>query len=473
MSKVTITELASVLMDKHGLKRTEAELFIRQFVVVVNESLTTDKIAKIKGLGTFKVTSVSPRKSVDVNTGEPIIIDGRDKITFTADTAMRDLVNAPFAQFETVVVNEGVDFSVIDEKHKNEMKDDSVDTETESQPSAVEIVPVAEAEPEPIPEQEPTLEQENISEPETVTVMIGEHDTTHDAESAPADIEEVKFEPEPQPETTQDKGQSSDTESLPESVSTVTNSDRQTIQTPESKRLVSVNEKLMEANEILSEQIRLFKTRTTILFSSLIFVVIAAIAGFFYLVSQLEKRNNRIDFLEEQTVSLLDKVVKKHTPVVDSATIKAKADSMKAIQEQANMILQRQKGDDAKEKQIVAKKAVEVKKDTEAKKTAEEKKTAEIKKSTRSKKTVDTKQADTQSVYNKDARVRTGAYLITGIAKTLTVKPGQTLSSISKAYLGPGMECYIEAVNNGKTTFNAGEKIKIPELKLKKKKSAQ
>ena len=69
MSKIGIAELATVLMEKHGLKRTEAELFIRQFVVVVNESLTNDKIAKIKGLGTYKVTAVSPRKSVDVNTG--------------------------------------------------------------------------------------------------------------------------------------------------------------------------------------------------------------------------------------------------------------------------------------------------------------------------------------------------------------------------------------------------------------------
>lgn len=459
MSKIGIAELATVLMEKHGLKRTEAELFIRQFVVVVNESLTNDKIAKIKSLGTFKVTAVSPRKSVDVNTGEAIIIDGRDKITFTADAAMRDLVNAPFAQFETVVINDGVDFSAIDEKYKNEMADNSVETETESQTVVVENVPFAASEQEPIREPKTADEQENVSEPEVV--IIGEQETKPEAEPVPTAVPEVLTEP--QPETAQGKIQSSKLEPEPgpgpEQILETTNLDKQDIQNGESDRLASVNEKLIEANGILSEQIRSFKTRTTILLSSLVFVVVAAIAGFFYLGSQLEKRDNRIDYLEAQTVSLLDKVVRKHTPETDSTAVKAKADSMKAVQEKAIQILQRQIENNAKEEQ---KKAAEHKKASE-----------EAKKAAEANKPVETINSESQTAYNKDARVRTGAYLITGVAKTITVKPGQTLSSISKAHLGPGMECYIEAVNDGKTTFNAGDKIKIPELRLKKKKSAQ
>lgn len=453
MSKIGIAELATVLMEKHGLKRTEAELFIRQFVVVVNESLTNDKIAKIKGLGTFKVTAVSPRKSVDVNTGEAIIIDGRDKITFTADTAMRDLVNAPFAQFETVVINDGVDFSAIDEKYKNEMADNSVETETEAQTVAVENVSFAASEQETIREPKTVDEQECVSEPEVV--IIGEQEAKPEAEPVPTAVPEVLTEP--QSETAQGKIQSSklEPEPGPEQILETANLDKQDIQNGESDRLASVNEKLIEANGILSEQIRSFKTRTTILLSSLVFVVVAAIAGFFYLGSQLEKRDNRIDYLEAQTVSLLDKVVRKHTPEADSTAVKAKADSMKAVQEKANQILQRQIENKAKEEQ---KKAAEQKKASE-----EAKKTAEANKP------VETINSDSQTAYNKDARVRTGAYLITGVAKTITVKPGQTLSSISKAQLGPGMECYIEAVNDGKTTFNAGDKIKIPELRLKKK----
>ena len=121
MSKIGINELAAVLAGKHGLEQAKAEIFVRQVFDVINDGLRNEKLAKIKGLGTFKVTSVSARKSVDVNTGEAIIIEGRDKISFTADSVMKDIVNAPFAQFETVVVNDGVDFSGIDEKYKDEM----------------------------------------------------------------------------------------------------------------------------------------------------------------------------------------------------------------------------------------------------------------------------------------------------------------------------------------------------------------
>ena len=152
MSKVSITELASKLMEKHGLKRTEAELFIRQFVGVINDGLKNDKSVKVKGLGTFKVQAVSARKSVDVNTGEAIVIEGRDKISFTAEAVMRDLVNAPFAQFETVIVNDGVDFSEIDAKHEAD------NTEAKEPTPAVEPTPVAELEPavfDPAPVAEP------------------------------------------------------------------------------------------------------------------------------------------------------------------------------------------------------------------------------------------------------------------------------------------------------------------------------
>lgn len=442
MSKIGIAELATVLMEKHGLKRTEAELFIRQFVVVVNESLTNDKIAKIKGLGTFKVTAVSPRKSVDVNTGEAIIIDGRDKITFTADTAMRDLVNAPFAQFETVVINDGVDFSAIDEKYINGQNGDVEESECEIQTISEDTAQTAETEPKPV----------TVSEPEPITKQ--EPETSSETETMYAT--EPGQEPEPimaqEPEPASNVSQESESEPAPE----VLNSEEQGVPKWQADRLVAENQKLEAANDFLYEQISSFKTRTTILATCLVIVVVGAIAGFFYLNSQLEARKNRIDYLEAQIVSKMDKMIRKQEPAVDSVAVKAKADSMKAVQERANQILQRQIEDKAKEDQ----------------KKAEEQKMAaeEDKKASEEKKPVETKKSDSQAAYNKDARVRTGAYLITGVAKTVTVKPGQTLSSISKAHLGPGMECYIEAVNDGKTTFNAGDKINIPELRLKKKK---
>ena len=193
MSKVSITELASKLMEKHGLKRTEAELFIRQFVGVINDGLKNDKSVKVKGLGTFKVQAVSARKSVDVNTGEAIVIEGRDKISFTAEAVMRDLVNAPFAQFETVIVNDGVDFSEIDAKHEAD------NTEAEEPTPAVEPTPEAEPEPtvepapavvEPAPAAEPApavVEPSPVAEPKPAVV-----------EPAPAVVEPTPVaEPEP------------------------------------------------------------------------------------------------------------------------------------------------------------------------------------------------------------------------------------------------------------------------------------
>lgn len=114
MSKLGIKELSSSLSDKHGLNKNDAEKFVAAIFDVINEGLETDKLVKVKGLGTFKIVGVAARKSVDVNTGEPIVIEGRDKISFTPDATLRDEVNKPFSQFDTVVLNEGVDFSSID-----------------------------------------------------------------------------------------------------------------------------------------------------------------------------------------------------------------------------------------------------------------------------------------------------------------------------------------------------------------------
>ena len=116
MSKSNISRLAKSISSKHGLTQAEAERFISKMFEVADEGLHEDKLLKIKWLGTFKVTPVKDRESVDVNTGERIVIEGRDKISFTPDNILKEIVNKPFAQFETVVVNDGVDFSDIDEK---------------------------------------------------------------------------------------------------------------------------------------------------------------------------------------------------------------------------------------------------------------------------------------------------------------------------------------------------------------------
>ena len=388
MSKVSITELASKLMEKHGLKRTEAELFIRQFVGVINDGLKNDKSVKVKGLGTFKVQAVSARKSVDVNTGEAIVIEGRDKISFTAEAVMRDLVNAPFAQFETVIVNDGVDFSEIDAKNQAD------NTEAKEPTPAVEPTPVAEPEPAVV---EPTP----VAEPEPAVV-----EPTPIVEQTPA----------------------------------VEDSDSDT--------------------DELEAKSKSYKNTIIVLASSLACVVILAVVGFVYMFSQIEKRDNRIAHLETQTATLADRMMKTHMSPAPAANLPAandEADNILAANEQK--IEAAQKAD--KENNL---KTAEAKPEPKAEPKAATKPTAEAKAHA-------AKSAPSilsQSAYDKDPRVRTGAYVITGIANTVTVKAGQTMSSLSKTYLGPGMECYLEAVNGGNRELKAGEKIKIPALKTKK-----
>lgn len=433
MSKVSITELASKLMEKHGLKRTEAELFIRQFVGVINDGLKNDKSVKVKGLGTFKVQAVSARKSVDVNTGEAIVIEGRDKISFTAEAVMRDLVNAPFAQFETVIVNDGVDFSEIDAKHEadnTEAKEPTPAVEptpaAELEPAVVEPTPVAELEPavvEPAPVAEPepaVVEPTPVAEPEPTVV-----------EAAPAAEPEPTVEPAPvvEPEPTVESAPVAEPE--PAVVEPA----------PVVEPTPAVEDSDSDTDELEAKS-KSYKNTIIVLASSLACVVILAVVGFVYMFSQIEKRDNRIAHLETQTATLADRMMKTHmspAPAANQPAANDEADNILAANEQK--IEAAQNAD--KENNL---------------KTAEAK--APAAKSAPS--------ILSQSAYDKDPRVRTGAYVITGIANTVTVKAGQTMSSLSKTYLGPGMECYLEAVNGGNRELKAGEKIKIPALKTKK-----
>lgn len=415
MSKVSISELASKLMEKHGLKRTEAELFIRQFVGVINDGLKNDKSVKVKGLGTFKVQAVSARKSVDVNTGEAIVIEGRDKISFTAEAVMRDLVNAPFAQFETVIVNDGVDFSEIDAKHEAD------NTEAEEPASAV-VEPAPAVEPKPIvePKPTPTIEPETIVEPEPAPVVEQEPAPTVEPEPAPT----VEQEPAPAVEPTP----------------AVEDSD--------------------SAADELEAKSKSYKNTIIFLASSLACVVVLAVAGFVYMFSQIEKRDNRIAHLETQTATLADRMMKTRmspAPAANQPAANDEADNILATNEQK--IEAAEKAD--KENNLKA---------TEAKPEPKAEPKDATKPATAAKAPVakPAPSIPSQSAYDKDPRVRTGAYVITGVANTVTVKAGQTMSSLSKTYLGPGMECYLEAVNGGNRELKAGEKIKIPALKTKK-----
>ena len=451
MSKVSITELASKLMEKHGLKRTEAELFIRQFVGVINDGLKNDKSVKVKGLGTFKVQAVSARKSVDVNTGEAIVIEGRDKISFTAEAVMRDLVNAPFAQFETVIVNDGVDFSEIDAKNQAD------NTEAKEPTPAVEPTPVAEPEPavvEPTPVAEPepaVVEPTPAAEPEPAVV-----EPTPVAEPEPAVVEPA---PAAEPEPTVEPAPAAEPEPTVEPAPVAEPEPAVVEPTPIVEQTPAVEDSDSDTDELEAKS-KSYKNTIIVLASSLACVVILAVVGFVYMFSQIEKRDNRIAHLETQTATLADRMMKTHmspAPAANQPAANDEADNILAANEQK--IEAAQKAD--KENNL---KTAEAKPEPKAEPKAATKPTAEAKAHA-------AKSAPSilsQSAYDKDPRVRTGAYVITGIANTVTVKAGQTMSSLSKTYLGPGMECYLEAVNGGNRELKAGEKIKIPALKTKK-----
>jgi nucleoid DNA-binding protein len=140
MSKITIQEFAERLAERKGMSVSDAQRFLTAMLDTINDGLKDEKIVKVKGLGTFKVIDVKQRKSVDVNTGEEIIIEGRGKITFTPDSIMKDLVNKPFSQFETVVLNEGVDFSEIDSVSDVDIESSDVEDVVENEEEKDEIV---------------------------------------------------------------------------------------------------------------------------------------------------------------------------------------------------------------------------------------------------------------------------------------------------------------------------------------------
>lgn len=469
MSKIGINELAAVLAGKHGLEQAKAEIFVRQVFDVINDGLRNEKLAKIKGLGTFKVTSVSARKSVDVNTGEAIIIEGRDKISFTADSVMKDIVNAPFAQFETVVVNDGVDFSGIDDKYKDEMVASDEGNE-ETVTAEIEVsVPGGLIQTTDKEENSQNYQsQEDIASEETSNNDEGNlQDETPDAEETPQDEpQDVKNEE----ARTEDNGITASV--LQKTISP--NEDEVLLPKWQADRIISENDNLVQANDRLHDALRAANVKARIYIYIIVALVIAMLSLFYFLNNELQRRDKRIEHLEAQTSSMVDHMIKSQASVIDSVAAKARRDS---IEEARKMMEQKKQQEEMNAKKAEAEKVANVKsaevnpvhkKEASASQAKVDRPAAKVETVAAPAKT--SKPVVNNAEYNKDPRVRTGAYIITGIASTVTVRKGQTIASISKSHLGPGMECYVEAVNGGKKTVAVGDKVNIPALKLKGKK---
>lgn len=465
MSKSNISRLAKSISSKHGLTQAEAERFISKMFEVANEGLHEDKLLKIKWLGTFKVAPVKDRESVDVNTGERIVIEGRDKISFTPDNILKEIVNKPFAQFETVVVNDGVDFSDIDEKFSLQ---------------AVPAEPIAAEMPSTIGEQKTA--EASIGQPESKS--FDESKNTDEQKVADQPTAEVYPSAEAQPMAAEQQMQplvgntTGEQESLVnEDILTKESSLVKNASDNEagmSNEAVASNNAAMSDGAVPSEEPAaevgeevhfhyLMIPKYLVAIICLVFVILLGGMGWFaFNFGKMQAQRDKLA-MQLQTI-------KKPTPV-------ATKDSTQTSAEDSAALALKKKAQEDSIQMAETSKAVEMAEKTEQGRVEGQALTntssSQIGTSSKEKGSSQAKGTapsdPRSSAYDADPRVRTGAYRIVGVAQTVTVKDGQSLASLSRLYLGPGMECYVEAVN-GKNEVKVGQKIKIPKLKLKRKK---
>ena len=512
MSKISLSDLAQRLAEKSGISLQDAELFIRKMFDVANEGLQSDKLVKMKWLGTFKVMAVKDRESVDVNTGERIIIEGRDKISFTPDNILKEIVNKPFAQFETVVVNDGVDFDEIDRKFENAEEDGPVsdstlesvpDSENSSVESFVEqdspatsgVIDFLDEENDaPVSDEmivigEKRLSQENVAEPEEKNPEEKKPEESEPAATEPAVFKPAVSEPvESESATSELETKESEVPAQNEVESVVSDEENEstlTEETPIAEKVPSDEENSITEIPIVEEapfeekassdeetpssyeetdKRHVVLPRSLVVAASVVFL--AMIGGFGWFAFNYGKMAAQRDHLALQLDNFQQTQTEKKVPAKSALTqeeiLRKKAIEDSVRMAQASEAVKKaenaeQNMDAAVDKQSIDVKSAEAKKHAEAKKTEEARKQAEK------------HAAQASSKYDQDARVRTGAYRIIGVSEVVTAREGQTIKSLSQKYLGPGMECYVEALN-GNSLLKPGQKVKIPKLELKKKK---
>lgn len=476
MSKNSLNGLADKLAEKSGLSQIEAELFIRKMFDVCHQGLAADKIVKMRWLGTFKVTSVKERESVDVNTGERIVIEGRDKISFTPDNILKEIVNKPFAQFETVIVNDGVDFESVDKKYEDSLEDEEQEETLEKPKPIIEVVEPTETPlPDVVSEETPQAEAVSSSEPTTSGVI----DFLDVPENPSEDSSVVVGEDSTiEPQTT--VSQEVPTEEISSSVSDDIQADSREENSnaeieAETDAEIGADAKIeaetdaeIEADDEVEIRRRHFiiPKYVVIIASFTLLLLIGGLGWFAFNYGQMAAQRDHLELQLAQYKT--DKNV-----VAKPANVKSQE---QLLQEKARQdSLRMAKANDAIKaaERADSLKSAAVDKEKSVKNLKADEKSAELKKKSATDKKQD-KAAEHAKVvsdkYDSDPRVRTGAYRIVGVDQVVTVGEHQTMATLSKRYLGPGMECYIEALN-GTSTIKSGQKVKIPKLELKKKKA--
>lgn len=513
MSKSSLSVLAKAVASKRGLTQAEAERFIATMFEVAGDGIQEDKLLKMKWLGTFKITSVKDRESVDVNTGERILIEGRDKISFTPDNILKEIINKPFAQFETVVVNDGIDFSDIDEKFANmEREEEELQLQKEQECHDEEVVQEEQNAEQPQNEdlsQEEEQPQESLLDAELQSQEGGQKDELSQEANTPISEETVALSSELKnaeiseddisdtsedniSQTSDDTISKTEENGIPEEVGMLIShlkkneSEAEEIErveeakvkeeaevpkvaeahvekTPaeakvvasqsnvEDKKQPEYDETFDEDEAYASDHHHLVIPKYVVALVSVVFV--ALLGGLCWFAFIYGKMQDRQEQMEMQL-----KAIKPQPQPKPKPTVVAPVDTAKSVASS---------DDKTDAENALANGAQANNEQTDHAQLAMKKKAKQDSiRMAQANNAV--KMAEKASVYLNDPRIRTGAYRIVGVEKTVTAKSGQTLAGLSKLYLGPGMECYMQAIN-GCSEIKPGQKVKIPKLELKRK----
>ena len=462
MNKSSLSVLAKAVASKRGLTQAEAERFIATMFEVAGAGIQEDKLLKMKWLGTFKITSVKDRESVDVNTGERILIEGRDKISFTPDNILKEIINKPFAQFETVVVNDGVDFSDIDEKFANMEREEELLLQKEQERHDDEMVLEEQnaEQPQELDQnvrqsREEEQSQENLPDAE----LQSQENNLSDAElQSQENLSDAKLQ-------SQDDGEKNDLsqESLLNEELTQENNQKveqpQEVKSPISEENVALSSELKNvetsaddfSETYASDPHHLVIPKYVVALVSVVFVaLLGGLCWFAFIYGRMQARQEQ---MEMQLKAIKPQPQPKPKPKVVAPVDTAKSVASSDDKTDAENVLAN--GAQANNEQTDhAQLAMKKKAKQDSIRMAQANNAV--------------KMAEKASVYLNDPRIRTGAYRIVGVEKTMTAKSGQTLAGLSKLYLGPGMECYMQAIN-GCSEIKPGQKVKIPKLELKRK----
>lgn len=442
MAKSAIQLITSALAKQHNLSADDAAAFVDAFFDIISSELKNGNQVKIKGLGTFKVQAVKPRESVNVNTGERVLIEGHDKISFTPDTVMKELVNKPFSQFETVVINDGVDTEELEripaEDSSDEVKSELVDETTTKNTSEEKLLAEEER-----TEVEDTKEETNNSNTVKEDAVIEAEDNlneknlpvdvieepTSEENEAISDSEEKLSELEENKEEKQEVAIEADAkvDSIVESKGEeetieVEVKSVQSVPNIAEERKESSNENNIDKTELpnSSEPTNISEDEDTDVESSengtlkkvalVAFIVIICLGIFLW--ARMGSTNS-----EKKTKEVAEQVnTSEDHSSLGTKTVSADTTSV-----------------------------------TKVHKAPEKKETAKV---------------DSFMALNSDPRIRYGAYNIIGIDRIVVLKKGETMEKYSRKTLGADMVGYFQVLN-GRKTMQAGDTMKVPKVELR------